>query len=57
MKKIVLFLSLLVGELLSAGDQLVGLTLESNVTAMNLGEQAFSLHLSVGVAHIQGKQS
>jgi hypothetical protein len=40
MKKTILFLTLLMGELLSAGDQLVGLTLESNVTAMNLGEQA-----------------
>ncbi|UFH59502.1 hypothetical protein [Sulfurovum mangrovi] len=42
MRKILLLLfclTLLVGELLSAGDQLVGLTLESNVTAMKLGEQ------------------
>ena len=40
MKKIMLLITVFMGQLLFAGSQLIGLRLESNVTAMNLGEQA-----------------
>lgn len=39
MKKTILFLTLLMEELLSSGQQLVGLKLKSNLTVMNRGER------------------
>ena len=40
MKKIMLFLSVIMGQILFAGPQLAGLTLESNATSINIGERA-----------------
>ena len=39
MKKTILFLTLLMEELLSSGQQLVGLKLKSNITVVNRGER------------------
>ena len=40
MKKIMLFLSVIMGQILFAGPQLAGLALESNATSINIGERA-----------------
>ena len=51
MKKFMLFLSVIMGQILFAGPQLAGLALESNTTAINLGESAL---LTVSAAYADG---
>ena len=51
MKKFMLFLSVIMGQILFAGPQLAGLALESNATAINLGDSAL---LTVSAAYADG---